>query len=209
MGCDLKHENALRRRGIEVVAGIDEAGRGPLAGPVVAAAVILPARFRRGILTDSKKLTPEQRETLFTHLTTHPQVCWAVAEVDHRKIDEINILRASHLAMRLAVQRLRLCPAHVLIDGLPVNPFPHPQTALVKGDSRSLSIAAASVIAKVTRDRLMIAAHTQYPQYGFAQHKGYATREHLRALEKHGPCPIHRNSFAPVAQGHLALEIPA
>ncbi len=205
MACNLKHERALRLTGIEIIAGVDEAGRGPLAGPVVAAAVILPEKFRHKTLNDSKKLSGLHREEIFEFLTSHPLVRWAAAVIECDEIDRINILRASHQAMRIAVQALAPAPQHVLIDGLRVRPFPYPHTALICGDARSKSIAAASVIAKVTRDRLMVKMDALYPHYGFAQHKGYATELHLQRLHAHGPCPIHRRSFLPVAQELLAF----
>lgn len=195
-----KYERNLFQNGILLVAGIDEAGRGPLAGPVVAAAVILPQKFKRGKLDDSKKLTPQAREELYLRLTDNPGIHWHSAVVSVEDIDRMNILRATHHAMRLAVEGLRMAPQHVLIDGLEVRPFPIPQTAIVDGDALCVSIAAASVIAKVTRDRIMVEMHALYPEYDFAQHKGYSTREHLARLRKHGPCPIHRRSFEPVAQ---------
>lgn len=200
MKCGLKHERALRQGGCSRVAGIDEAGRGPLAGPVVAAAVMLPEKFRHRVLTDSKKLSPEQRDEIFAELTGREEIVWAVAVVDVVEIDRINILRAAHQAMRRAVEALPVPPEHVLIDGLPVRPFPIAQTALVGGDGRSFSIAAASVIAKVTRDRIMIEMEACHPGYGFAQHKGYGTELHLDRLRANGPCPIHRKSFLPVQQ---------
>ena len=197
----LQHECRLRAEGvIQVIAGVDEAGRGPLAGPVVAAAVILPLKFRHRHLDDSKRLSPEVRAAIYQELVLHAAVVWACAAVEPREIDRINILRATHSAMRQAVGALSCQPDHVLIDGLPVHPFPLPHTALIDGDTISLSIAAASVIAKVTRDRLMEAHDAQYPGYGFARHKGYATSDHLAILARDGPCPIHRFSFEPVAQ---------
>jgi ribonuclease HII len=205
MRCTLKLENALRKTGIRWIAGIDEAGRGPLAGPVVAAAVILPERFRHALLDDSKKLTHEQREEVHAVLIAHADIRWAVAVVEHIEIDRINILRASHEAMRRAVQALPELPEHALIDGLPVRPFPVPHTAIVKGDGKSKSIAAASVMAKVTRDRIMVGMDAEYPSYGFAQHKGYCTELHLERLKLHGPCPIHRRTFLPVAEQLLPL----
>ena len=182
------------------VAGIDEAGRGPLAGPVVAAAVVLPAGFTHAVLNDSKVLLPAVRVAIFEELTSNPEIAWAFAVVDSAEIDRLNILRATHEAMRRAFAALPCRPEHVLIDGRPVHPFPVEHTALVDGDAISLSIAAASVIAKVTRDRLMEELHARYPVYGFAQHKGYATPDHLAILARDGPCPIHRFSFSPVAQ---------
>jgi ribonuclease HII len=205
MRCTLKHENALRKTGLRQIAGIDEAGRGPLAGPVVAAAVILPDSFRHARIDDSKKLTPELREEIFAALIARPDVCWAVSVVEHDEIDRVNILRASHEAMRRAVRALATLPDHALIDGLPVRPFPIPHTAIVQGDGRCKSIAAASILAKVTRDRIMIRLDAVYPSYGFAQHKGYATQLHIARLKTHGPCPIHRKTFLPVAQQLLDL----
>jgi len=205
MRCTLKHENALRKTGLLLIAGIDEAGRGPLAGPVVAAAVILPHGFRHGLVDDSKKLTAEQREDIYAALTARPDVCWAVSVVGHDEIDRFNILRASHEAMRRAVQALATLPEHALIDGLPVRPFPVPHTAIVKGDGQSKSIAAASIVAKVTRDRIMLRHDAEYPCYGFARHKGYATELHIERLKVHGPCPVHRKTFLPVAQRLLDL----
>jgi len=204
--CDLEHERHFWAQGLARVAGIDEAGRGPLAGPVVAAAVILPADFSHSLLNDSKQLTAQRREQLFAELTGHSGIVWAASVVEAFEIDRLNILRATHEAMRRAVAALPTTPDHVLIEGLPVQPFPRPQTALVGGDALSFSIAAASVIAKVTRDRLMLEADARHPGYGFALHKGYGTALHLAKLREHGPCAIHRRSFAPVA---AALREPA
>jgi ribonuclease HII len=205
MRCGFRHEKKLRSLGIVHVAGIDEAGRGALAGPVVAAAAILPERFRHRKLNDSKQLSPELREKIYRYLTNHSEITWAVGVVGSLEIDRINILRASQEAMRIAANGLRTLPDHVLIDGLPVFPFPLPQTAIVEGDCISLSIAAASVIAKVTRDRLMREFCAQFPEYCFSQHKGYGTELHLQKLHEHGPCPIHRRSFEPVAQPVFAF----
>ncbi len=205
MKCSFRHERALRTQGWARIAGIDEAGRGPLAGPVVAAAVVLPEGFRHRVLTDSKQLAPAQREEIHAELTGRPEVQWAVAVVEVEEIDQLNILRATHEAMRRAVAALALPPDHVLIDGLPVRPFPIAQTALVGGDARSFSIAAASVLAKVTRDRIMVEMEARHPGYDFAQHKGYGTPVHLAKLRAHGPCPIHRRSFLPVQQAQLPL----
>lgn len=206
MRCSLRHERLLRKTGVEIIAGIDEAGRGPLAGPVVAAAVILPEKFRHPVLTDSKQLSAAVRDEIYAELTAPGAVvAWAVSIADNEEIDRINILRATHQAMRRAAAALSVEPQHVLIDGLPVRPFPIPQTALVKGDAQSLSIAAASVIAKVTRDRIMLEMNELYPAYHFSQHKGYGTEDHLAMLNAHGPCPIHRRSFLPVRQAQLDL----
>jgi len=204
--CGFRYEKKLRAIGVAHIAGIDEAGRGALAGPVVAAAVVLPEKFRHRRLNDSKQLAPELREQIYSELISDPQVRWTVGIVDSVEIDRINILRASHRAMRLAVEALIEPPDHVLIDGLPVIPFPLPQTAIIEGDCISLSIAAASVIAKVTRDRMMRDFCAHFPQYCFGQHKGYGTELHLLKLYEFGPCPIHRRSFEPVAQPLLALE---
>ena len=206
MACDLSRERALRARGFVFVAGVDEAGRGPLAGPVVAAAVILPDDFAHDGVTDSKKLTAKKRQSLYDELTACADIVWAAAEAVVEEIDRINILRATHLAMARAIDALPGKPDHALVDGLPVRGLPVEHTALVDGDSLSLSIAAASIIAKVTRDCLMTELDAQYPQYGFARHKGYGVREHLEALRQHGPCPAHRRTFQPVAQAQLPLK---
>ena len=204
--CGFRHEKKLRALGLARIAGIDEAGRGALAGPVVAACVILPEKFRHGKLNDSKQLAPELREEIYCELTSNLEVRWTVGIIDSIEIDRINILRATHRAMRAALAALVSPPDHVLIDGLPVIPFPLPQTAIIDGDCYSKSIAAASVIAKVTRDRIMREFCAQFPQYCFGQHKGYGTELHLLRLHEFGPCPIHRRSFEPVAQPLLALE---
>jgi ribonuclease HII len=204
--CGFRHEKKLRTVGISRIAGIDEAGRGALAGPVVAAAVVLPEKFRHRKLKDSKQLPPELREEIYAELVANAQISWAIGVVDHVEIDRINILRATHKAMRAAIEALSGPPDHVLIDGLPVIPFPFPQTAIIDGDCYSLSIAAASVIAKVARDMMMRDFCYQFPQYCFSQHKGYCTELHLTKLHELGPCPIHRRSFEPVAQPLLALE---
>ncbi|MBA2743431.1 MAG: ribonuclease HII [Chthoniobacterales bacterium] len=198
--CGFRHERRLRAAGFAAIAGIDEAGRGALAGPVVAAAVVLPEKFRHKRLNDSKQLLPEKREEIYRDLTNNVAIAWSVGVVDSLEIDELNILRATHKAMRTAVAALQAIPDHALIDGLPVYPFPLPQTAVVDGDCISLSIAAASVIAKVTRDIMMREFCARFPEYCFSQHKGYGTELHLTKLHAHGPCPIHRRSFEPVAQ---------
>lgn len=198
-------EQTLWQAGIRRLAGVDEAGRGPLAGPVVAAAAILPADWAEsGLpaelsgLNDSKQLTKSKRESYFEFLTRCAEIEFAIARVDATTIDQINILQATYRAMNEALAQLTPLPPHALVDGRPVKTLRVPQTAIVKGDSRSYSIAAASVLAKVTRDRLMLEYHTQFPEYGFADHKGYGTAKHLTAIEKHGPCSIHRKSFAPL-----------
>ena len=200
----LSHERELWQKGLTLVAGVDEAGRGPLAGPVVAAAVVLPCSWSEtGLdgrlcgLNDSKQLTEAQREKYYSILTAHAEIRCAIARVEVEVIDRINILQATHRAMNLALEQLRPPPEHVLVDGRPVKSMRFPHTALVKGDARSYSIAGASVLAKVTRDRLMRELDRLYPGYGFAGHKGYGTPQHLAAVQALGPCPIHRRSFAP------------
>lgn len=185
------------------MAGVDEAGRGPLAGPVIAAAVILPDGFSLDGLNDSKKLNHQQREDLYLKLTLNKEVFYAIAEGSTEEIGQLNILRATHLAMKRALDKLMKTghpPSHALIDGLPVKGLPVEQTALVGGDGLSLSIAAASILAKVTRDRIMDELDREFPQYGFARHRGYATADHLAMLREHGPCQHHRLGFAPVDQ---------
>jgi ribonuclease HII len=193
-------EAALRSIGFLGVCGVDEAGRGPLAGPVTAAAVILRPGADIAGINDSKKLTPAKRDALFEAITRNA-ADFGIAVVDAPDIDRINILRASLLAMKTAVRSLsRRAPDFLLIDGRNTIDSPMPQMALIKGDSRSVSVAAASILAKVARDRIMAQYDEQFPGYGFARHKGYGTAAHLQALERFGPCPIHRKSFAPVAR---------
>jgi len=198
-------ELTLWQSGLTRIAGVDEAGRGPLAGPVVAAAAILPARWAEtGLpaelagLNDSKQLTEAQREKFFAFLTACAEIEFGIALVDAGVIDEINILQATHRAMNAALAQLNPPPPHALVDGRPVKSLRVPQTAIVQGDARSYSIAAASVLAKVTRDRRMREFAAQFPAYGFAEHKGYGTAKHLAAIAQHGACPIHRKTFAPL-----------
>ncbi len=194
-----RHENAARQAGFLRIAGVDEVGRGALAGPVVAACVVLPPDFDLAGIDDSKKLTERQRERAEARIRAEAAAI-GIGSVEPELIDRINILQATHEAMRLAYAQIVPCPDFVLIDGLPVRSFPCADTlALVQGDSQSASIAAASVVAKVARDRLMRAYDLVYPEYGFAGHKGYGSAKHLAALAQHGPCPIHRRSFSPVA----------
>jgi ribonuclease HII len=207
MRCGLKFEKHLWSTGTPLVAGIDEAGRGPLAGPVVAAAAVLPAEFSLPGLNDSKQLTEAVREQFFEILTAPGKlVCYGIGFAEPAEIDRLNILRATFLAMERAVTALSVQPDHLLIDGLPVPVFQQPQTAIVGGDARSKSIAAASVIAKVTRDRMMRNWHREFPQYNFDQNKGYGTPAHLESLLIHGPCPIHRRSFEPIAQTYFLFH---
>lgn len=197
----LDFEARAERQGYHAVAGIDEAGRGPLAGPVVAAAVILPAQFDLPGLTDSKQLSERQREILFPLIRTQARAI-GVGIRHAETIDRDNILQATLQAMSLAVRRLREPADYLLIDGITPIPLPLPQQTLKKGDSRSLSIAAASVIAKVIRDRMMIGYERHYPGYGFAGHKGYGSAAHLAAIARLGPSPIHRRTFRGVRE-HL------
>lgn len=195
------------------LAGIDEAGRGPLAGPVVAAAVVmsrdLAEHLKEGslkLLTDSKKLTESQREEFYSILMSNEDVDVGVGMSEAEEIDSVNILRATHLAMGRAALSLKGgVPDFVLVDGLPVRGLPCDSKAIVKGDAKSFLIAAASVVAKVTRDHILLELDKKYPDYGFAKHKGYGTAEHLKAIEKFGPCPEHRKTFAPVAQYYQSL----
>jgi ribonuclease HII len=203
----LRYEKRAYKNGANIVAGIDEAGRGPLAGPVVAAAAILPREYRHRVLNDSKQLSPEQREELYAELTDNPEVYWAVGESSVEIIEQYNILRATERAMAVALSGLTVQPDHVLVDGHRCRAILSPQTAIVGGDAKSFSIAAASVIAKVTRDRLLIELDRQYPEYGFAVHKGYGTPEHLAAIEKYGPCPIHRRTFAPIRNALEPIQL--
>ena len=201
-------EHALFAAGARLVAGVDEAGRGPLAGPVVVAAVILPPDCWLDGLNDSKQVARETRERLEEEIRA-VAVAWAVEAVPVEVIDTINILKATHRGMRSTLAALAPAPDIALIDGLPLPDSPLPQQNLVAGDARSASIAAASILAKVHRDRLMIALAAQYPGYGFEQHKGYPTPGHLAALRRLGACPAHRRSFAPVRaclQSRLPFE---
>jgi len=182
-----------------LLAGVDEAGRGPLAGPVVAAAVILDDLHPIAGLADSKKLSPAKRERLYDEIRAKA-LCCSVAEASVEEIDRLNILQATMLAMRRAVEGLRLKPTKVLVDGNRLPPLPMLAEAIVKGDSKVAAISAASILAKVTRDRWCAQYHVEFPVYGFDGHKGYGTAEHLAALRLHGPCPQHRKSFAPVAE---------
>jgi ribonuclease HII len=193
---DFAHEARLRARGFELVAGVDEVGRGPLAGPVVAAAVILDPEHLPDGLNDSKKLTASVRERLFTEIMRHAHV--AIASIPAARIDAINIRQSTFEAMAGAVNGLAVRADFALIDGRDIPPLPCPAEALIGGDRRSLSIAAASIIAKVTRDRMMTLLAQTYPDYGFEKHMGYGTVKHLEALDLHGPTPLHRMSFAPL-----------
>ncbi|MGV3659389.1 MAG: ribonuclease HII [Prosthecobacter sp.] len=202
----LRHENTLRASGFRVIAGVDEAGRGPLAGPVCVAAVVLPEKFRHRVLNDSKQLSHAKREQLYDEITQDERIRWHCVSIEVAEIDRVNILQATWQGMRAAVMALNPCPDAVLIDGTPVKQYPVHHVALVDGDSLSFSIAAASIIAKVTRDRIMTQLAQHHPEYGFEAHKGYGTKQHLAALRKHGPCTHHRRSFAPVAQTEFQFD---
>jgi ribonuclease HII len=205
LACGWKLEQAARLRGAMRIAGLDEVGRGPLFGPVVAAAVILTKGCHLQGLTDSKKLSEKKRTELAPEIRANA-LAWAVAAVDAETIDRINIRQASLLAMRLAVQQLALSPDFLLIDGRDTIDWDCPQQAVIQGDAISLSIAAASVLAKVHRDRLLVELDREFPGYGLAQHKGYCSPEHVAALARLGPTPLHRKSFSPVAQTYLHFD---
>ncbi|OQX63652.1 MAG: ribonuclease HII [Desulfococcus sp. 4484_241] len=188
------HEKNAREEGFSVIAGIDEAGRGPLAGPVVAGAVVLPDGYEHPLINDSKKLSASRRAALYEEIY-RDAVTIGIGIVDPVEIDRINILQASLLAMRMAAENLSPSPDFLLIDGNRTIPFPASQKAIVKGDSKSVSIAAASIVAKVSRDNLMLRYSVDYPEFGFSKHKGYPTKEHRQAILKYGHTPIHRASF--------------
>lgn len=192
------YERSLAEQGFQMIAGVDEAGRGPLAGPVVAGACILPLGIEIRGLNDSKQLTAEQREALF-HVIREKAVACGVGIVDVDYIDTYNILQATYEAMRRAIAALDREPDHLVNDAVRIPKVAIPQLSIIKGDANSHSIAAASILAKVTRDELMKEYGNIYPEYGFAKHMGYYTDEHIEALQKYGPCPIHRRSFAPVS----------
>lgn len=195
----LKLENQLKRQGYKYIAGIDEAGRGTLAGPVVVATVIM--NYESGIMNygirDSKLLTPKKREELFK-IITKKALAWGVGKTSEKIIDRIGIAKANVLAVKKTLEALKVKPDYLLLDGGIKLKIKIPQKTIIKGDTKVFSIACASILAKVTRDRLMIKLDKKYPQYGFAQHKGYGTQAHIKAIKKYGPCPIHRRSFAPI-----------
>lgn len=199
MGPTDEFELEARRRGCRRIAGLDEAGRGPLAGPVVAAAVILPSRCRLAGVNDSKQVSASERTRLFEVIVARARAV-GVGIATEQEIDRLNILEATRLAMRRAVASLTPPADCLLIDAVTLPDLPIPSRSIIKGDTLSLSIAAASIVAKVTRDRMMVAYHETYPEYNFVSHKGYGTEEHLQRLAQYGPCAIHRRTFAPVAQ---------
>ena len=195
----LLFERSARSSGHTRIAGLDEAGRGPLAGPVVAAAVVLPDGLLIPGVNDSKQLPESERERLYDLIIEHSPA-YGIGIVDERTIDEVNIYQATIIAMERALQGISPQPDYLLIDALTLPRVPISQMPLIKGDCRSHSIAAASILAKVTRDRLMRKLHEQYPQYNFHKHKGYGTKEHISLIRQHGPCDAHRRSFRPISQ---------
>jgi ribonuclease HII len=197
-----QHDEAFREQGFKFIAGIDEAGRGPLAGPVVAAAVVLPADLRIDGLRDSKKVPEQERSTLFWDILSY-SLDVGVGIVEHDVIDRINILQATKSAMEKAVADLRMSPDALIIDALTLPSISMKQFSIIKADSKSASVAAASLIAKYVRDMIMLRYHSQYPEYNFGKHKGYCTEEHLRLLDIYGPCNIHRKSFRKVMDPDL------
>ena len=205
MGPAEEFEQEARRRGFRRIAGVDEAGRGPLAGPVVAAAVILPVHAGLAGVDDSKQLSEDERERLYC-VILEKAVAVGIGSADAPEIDSLNILEATRLAMSRAIDDLAPSPDYVLTDAITLPAVRVPLRPIIKGDALSLSIAAASIIAKVTRDHLMAAYHETFPQYNFLSHKGYGTAEHLRMLARFGPCPIHRRSFTPVREAVASAQ---
>lgn len=203
-------EDEARQQGYHILAGLDEAGRGPLAGPVVAAACIIPAGVLIPGVDDSKMLSAEERASLYEIITQDERICYGIGIIDPETIDKINIFQATIAAMLAAVSQLSIIPQMLLVDGLKLPHPTIPAQKIIDGDAKSQSIAAASIIAKETRDRLMIELHQQWPLYGFNKHKGYGTEMHLEALHNHGICPIHRRSYEPVRallDGQLQLNL--
>lgn len=201
------YEKEAGSKGYNKIAGLDEAGRGPLAGPVVAAAVMLSVDFDPDGIKDSKVMTAAAREKMF-HRIMADAIAVGVGIIGPDVIDEINILRATHVAMRTALSNLGADFDFILVDGLPVPDLPASSLAIVSGDAKCISISSASIIAKVTRDRIMVEMDKAFPEYGFAAHKGYGTKEHIKALDRCGPCPIHRRSFSPVTERLLNCRLP-
>ncbi|MES2199535.1 MAG: ribonuclease HII [Chlamydiota bacterium] len=197
-------EREARLQGYRVVAGVDEAGRGPIAGPLVVAACILPDNLSLLGIDDSKKLSSSKREGLYKEITSHPDIIFSIVVIEKEIIDKINILQATLKGMQEAVSRLKIAPDYVLVDGNKCPIFPMPSKGIIQGDSLSYSIGAASILAKVTRDEIMVKYDAKWPEYGFAQHKGYPTLQHREILVRLGPSPIHRESYAPVKR---AMEL--
>lgn len=197
----MEKEMEIRAKGFTAVCGIDEAGRGPLAGPVVVAAVILPEDIQLPGVNDSKKITEKKREILFDFVKEHA-LAYGIGEASETEIDEINILQATFLAMRRAVEALQIPADYALVDGNRIQGLPVPAETVIGGDGKVLSIAAASILAKVTRDRYMRDMAAQYPEYGFEKHKGYGTKEHYAAIEQYGICPLHRKTFLKKVLNH-------
>ncbi|MDY4443203.1 MAG: ribonuclease HII [Butyricicoccus sp.] len=197
----MEKEMEIRAKGFTAVCGIDEAGRGPLAGPVVAAAVILPEDIQLPGVNDSKKITEKKREILFDFVKEHA-LAYGIGEASETEIDEINILQATFLAMRRAVEALQIPADYALVDGNRIQGLPVPAETVIGGDGKVLSIAAASILAKVTRDRYMRDMAAQYPEYGFEKHKGYGTKAHYAAIEQYGICPLHRKTFLKKVLNH-------
>lgn len=193
----LEYETELYNKGITLIAGIDEVGRGPLCGPVVACACIMPVNYQLEGLNDSKKISEKKREKLYDILIKDA-IAYGIGEVSPKRIDEINILEASKEAMRIAVNNLSIKPEHLLIDAVSINTS-IPETPIIKGDAKSMNIAAASIIAKVTRDRMMIELDKKYPEYGYKRHKGYPTKAHIEAVKKYGVKDFYRFTFSPIS----------
>ena len=193
----LEYETELYNKGITLIAGIDEVGRGPLCGPVVACACIMPVNYQLEGLNDSKKISEKKREKLYDILVKDA-IAYGIGEVSPKRIDEINILEASKEAMRIAVNNLNIKPEHLLIDAVSINTS-IPETPIIKGDAKSMNIAAASIIAKVTRDRMMIELDKKYPEYGYKKHKGYPTKAHIDAVKKYGVKDFYRFTFSPIS----------
>lgn len=198
-----QHDQAFRQKGFRIIAGIDEAGRGPIAGPVVAAAVVLPENLRIEGLRDSKKVPEKERESLFWDIVTLSKNV-GIGMVGHEEIDRYDILQCTKLAMKIAMDDLSVLPDMIIIDAVSLPSIPVKQISPIKAESKSASVAAASIIAKYVRDVMMVHYHDVYPEYNFKKHKGYCTQEHLRMIRLHGPCPIHRKSFKKV----MSMTLP-
>ena len=199
-----KYERELREKGITLIAGVDEVGRGPLVGPVVAACCILPLDFNLEGLTDSKKLSEKKRDYFFDEIKKQA-ISYGIGIISEKKIDEVNIYEATKLAMKEAINNMSVKPEHILIDAMPLD-LDIPTTSIIKGDLKSITISAASVLAKVTRDRMLVELDKKYPMYDFKNNKGYPTKKHLEAIEKYGVLDEHRRSYGPVADFLIKQE---